>query len=142
MDRKEFIQACGFACLSLAGVTSLLPGCVPAKSLQVNSETDKLRVPKNEFTSGNHKRRSLIVRTSSLSYPIVLYKLSGQEYSALLLQCTHQGNELNVNGDLLTCPAHGSEFTNRGEVVQGPADQKLKGFAVSQDTENIFIHLT
>ena len=31
---------------------------------------------------------------------------------------------------------------NRGEVVKGPADQKLKSYAVSSDAENIYIHLS
>jgi cytochrome b6-f complex iron-sulfur subunit len=50
--------------------------------------------------------------------------------------------ELNVNGDMLSCPAHGSEFNNKGAVLQGPAERPLKKFPVTTDNENIYIHIS
>ena len=77
----------------------------------------------------------------SANYPIVVYRFSETEFSALLLRCTHQGTELNVNGAIITCSAHGSEFGNKGEVLQGPADQRLKSLAITTDEKNIYLQL-
>jgi len=144
VNRKEFIQTCAFSCLGAVGVSAFLTACTPTKYLQVNPENDRLKIAKSEFLElkKNKARRYVIVKTARLDHPVIIYRFSESEYSALLLQCTHQGNELNVNGDLLTCPAHGSEFGNKGEVVQGPAEQKLQSFLVSTDANNIYIQLT
>ena len=50
--------------------------------------------------------------------------------------------ELNVNGELLTCSAHGSEFNPKGEVVNGPATARLRSFPTRTDANNLFIDLS
>jgi Rieske Fe-S protein len=146
MNRKDFLKTCSFCCLSVIGLSGLVSSCAGTKYVQSNVENKRLRVMKSDFTvenkKGNKMRRYVVVRSSNLSYPIVLYRMSDNEYRAILLQCSHQGTELNVNGDLLTCSAHGSEFSNTGEVIQGPAEQNLKQYETSQDPETIFIHLS
>jgi len=47
------------------------------------------------------------------------------------MRCPHQGEELQVFGDRLECPAHGSEFNNKGIVQNGPADSNLRTFPVT-----------
>ncbi len=145
MNRKEFIKTCGFSCLSIIGVSAVLPACKPTKYVQGKQMGNKLTVDKADFLkdkNGTKNRHYIIVKTESLNYPIVLYRLSDSDYLALLLQCTHQNMELNVNGDLISCSAHGSEFNNKGEVMQGPAEQALKQFPVTHDNEKIYIQLT
>jgi cytochrome b6-f complex iron-sulfur subunit len=67
--------------------------------------------------------------------------INEDDYSALLLQCTHKGCELQPQGNFLICPCHGSEFTNKGVVQNPPAEQNLKTFKTSTDNENIYIYL-
>ena len=87
------------------------------------------------------QREYIIVRNEAMEFPIYLFKFSDQEYTALLMKCTHQGNELQASGDHLQCSAHGSEFNNRGIVEQGPADKNLRTFNVSVEGDKIFIDL-
>jgi Rieske Fe-S protein len=86
-------------------------------------------------------RPFVIVRNEALQYPICIYRFGEHEYSALCMRCTHQGTELQVSGDRLQCPAHGSEFTSRGKVSNGPADKDLRSFPVSVLNNQIFIDL-
>ena len=76
-----------------------------------------------------------------MTFPICLYRFSDDNYSALLMKCTHQGSELNASGDHLHCPSHGSEFNNKGKVTQGPAEEDLRSFKVMTYGEKIFIDL-
>lgn len=146
MDRKEFIKTCGYSCLSIIGFSAALQACTPTKYMQSTLRGQQLTLNKTDFIkdkNGSKKyRHYIIVKTESLNFPIVLYRHSDMDYRALLLQCPHQSMELNVNGDLITCSAHGSEFNNNGEVMQGPAEQALKQYLVTHDTEKIHIHLT
>lgn len=145
MDRKEFIKACGYSCLGVLGI-SLLDACKPVKYIQSANENNRLKVARSEFIEvkkdKTQTRRYVFVKTSTLDFPIVLYRFTENDFSALLLQCPHQGAELNVHGDLISCSAHGSEFNNKGEIVQGPAEQSLRKYKVISDNENIYIYLT
>ena len=86
-------------------------------------------------------RSFIIIQNDALQYPICVYRFTDQEYSALWMQCTHQGAELQASGDFLQCPAHGSEFNNKGRVTNGPADNSLRTFPVTITNNELFIDL-
>ena len=55
-------------------------------------------------------------------------------FNAFSMFCTHQGCLTNVqNNAKFVCPCHGSEFSNNGSVLEGPATAKLKQFTTSYD---------
>jgi len=107
--------------------------------------SDSIEVLKSEFTfSKKNKevtRPFIIVQHDKLEFPIYVYRFSENEFSALWMKCTHQGNELQASGDHLHCPAHGSEFTNKGVMSQGPAEFNLRSFPVSISGDKIMIDL-
>ena len=89
----------------------------------------------------NEFKKYVIVQNEILQYPICVFRFSGNEYAALWMRCTHQGTELQVFGDKLQCPAHGSEFTSRGLVQNGPADMKLRSFPITIENNQLKISL-
>lgn len=135
MDRKQFIKQCGFTCLSTGLALVLLEGCASAKSVSGKIMGSDLSVPLSSFFSskGGQQtyRKYIIVEHGQLKYPIYVFRFSESEYSAVLMQCTHQGAELQAFGDILQCPAHGSEFNNKGQVQNGPARESLRSFSVN-----------
>ncbi len=146
MDRKEFIRTCGFACLGGATLAVLLESCAGTNYFaQTNYVNNQIAIPKNEFIKVTKdksiQRKYVLVRHDKFSYPICVYKLDEENYSALLMQCTHKGCELQAQGDFLICPCHGSEFTNQGVVQNPPAEQDLQTLKISTDNENIYIYL-
>ena len=82
-----------------------------------------------------------LYKNDRLSYPICIYRNNEKDYAALWMRCTHQGAELQVFGDKLQCPAHGSEFNNQGGLQSGPADIKLRSFPVSIENNQLKISL-
>ncbi len=142
MKRKEFLKICGGSCMGFMTLPVLLQGCssglyyVDGKVIN-----DRILVNKSDFSIGDEFREHIIVKFASSAFPIILYRFSESEYSALLLQCSHQGTELSVNGDMLTCSGHGSEFNNRGDVLTGPANMPLISFPVTTDDKHVYIQL-
>lgn len=126
-------------------VAPVLTSCQSTHYATGTVEPNGLSIPKSEFTYLKKDqpmiREYIIVRNDKLEFPIYLYRFSANEYSALLMKCSHQGNELQASGDHLHCSAHGSEFNNKGVVAQGPAENNLRSFKVSADNERIFIDL-
>ena len=142
MDRKDFIKDCGFACLAGLGLSAVLTSCGTAKILSGKIVNDDLVVPISDFLSKNAGyKKFVVVQNEILQYPISVYRMNENEYSALWMRCTHQGTELQVFGDKLQCPAHGSEFDNRGNVQNGPADVGLRTFPVTIENKELKISL-
>lgn len=146
MDRKEFIKTCGFACLGGTALAALLQSCASTNYFALTSfENNQITIKKTEFIkvekNKTMQRKYVLAKTAQYNFPICIYKISEEIYSALLMQCTHKGCELNPHGDYLICPCHGSEFTNKGIVQNPPAEQNLKTFKIITDNENIYIQL-
>jgi Rieske Fe-S protein len=143
MERKEFIKTCGFACLGVALPGLLLEGCGSSKMIAGTMDKSGLLMPLSAFQENQGKyRKYVIVQHEKLKYPICVYRFSDSSYTALLMRCTHQGAELQVFGDRLECPAHGSEFSDRGVVINGPADTNLRSFPVTILQNQLHITLT
>ncbi|MES2559892.1 MAG: Rieske 2Fe-2S domain-containing protein [Bacteroidota bacterium] len=146
MDRKEFLKTCGVACLSGATLITFLESCSSANYFaKTSTEGNRIAIKKSEFISVEKDkttaRKYVLVKTEKLNFPICLYKLSELEYSALLMECTHKGCELQPQGEYMICPCHGSEFSNKGVVQNPPAEQNLQSFKTITDNENIYIQL-
>jgi len=63
----------------------------------------------------------------------------GGNFCATQAKCTHKQGPLNegrVDGSTVTCPWHGSQFNVcTGEVLRGPAKDRLKSYRISVDGE-------
>lgn len=141
MERKEFIKACGFACLSGTFMMSVFEGCASSKTIAGTITNSNLVIPANAFQDKNSFHKYVVVRQDELKFPVCVYRFSATEYTALYMRCTHQGAELQVFGDKLECPAHGSVFNNHGQVQNGPADINLRSFPVTVQNDQLLISL-
>lgn len=142
------MKTCGVACLGGTTAISLLLQSCASGYHYAHGEIDKehLKVLKSEFVQDSKgkavTRKHILVKHDKLNYPIYLYKVSEEEYTALWMECTHQGAELSAQGDYLTCPAHGSEFDKQGNATQGPAQKSLRKFKTTTDNQYIYIQLS
>ena len=145
MQRRQFTKTC-ISCLASASLLPLLDACKPTHYTSGTLQANGLSVSKSEFKylkkDQEYFRPYIIVRNDAIEFPIYLYRFSDAEYSAVLMKCSHQGNELSASGDHLTCSAHGSEFNNTGAVTQGPAESPLRRFPVSTQGDKLFIDLS
>ncbi len=145
MDRKQFLKTCGFGCL--AGITglTLLQSCGTSQVIAKEINGSDILVPISDFEIKNNQKiefkKYIIIQNKNLKYPICIYRFSANDYTALQMACTHQGAELQVFGDKLQCSAHGSEFSNKGVVENGPADTNLRKFPIIIENNTLKISL-
>jgi Rieske Fe-S protein len=141
MERKVFIKTCGMACMGGMLLGTVLEGC-SSKMVPGTMAGSDLVLPTAAFLNKNGKYKSyVVVQNDRLKNPICLYRFGDDNYSAVLMRCTHQGAELQVFGDRLQCPAHGSEFDDHGVVKTGPATTNLRTFPVTIQNNQINISL-
>jgi Rieske Fe-S protein len=134
MNRKEFLKTCGFGCVAgITGVT-LLESCSSSLAMTKEIIGSDILLPIDDFEikyNGKIKyKKYIIIQNDRLKFPICVYRFDAENYTALLMECTHQGAELQVYGDKLQCSAHGSEFNNKGIVDDGPATTDLRNFPI------------
>jgi len=145
MRREEFIRISCYASAGIPLFAGMLQSCSGIYYASTRTDHNKIIVPRSEFIftkKGTTAFRDYVmVRTPGNNFPICLFKIEGSNYVASLLQCTHKGCELNVGGGIYSCPCHGSEFSTKGEVLEGPAIDNLLTYTTSSDEENIYIHV-
>lgn len=146
MQRRDFIKTACATCAAGVGALWILQACTPAKYVTRYNLTGKtLSVKKEEFVltkdGKGAQRKFILVKPEKLLFPIVIYRISDNEFKSYMLQCTHQGCELAPYETAMVCPCHGAEFNTKGEVTNGPAETNLKPFETTSDHENIYIQL-
>jgi Rieske Fe-S protein len=140
MQRRAFIKSsCNICTLLTAGaLLSTLSGCGPAyKVINTEIRNDQVEVPLAGFAQSPLQ----LVRPKGWLYSIAVRKKDDNSYSALLLKCTHQDNQLTAAANGYSCSLHGSTFNTTGRVIKGPAERPLKEYAVTTDNDNLIIHL-
>lgn len=146
MERIDFIKNCGKLCLGGIMLGGVLQSCTTNYYAITNTKDNLITLKKTEFVElkdGKSKpRKYVLVRSEKLNFPICIYKLNENTYSALFMECSHKSCELNPHGDYLICPCHGSEFNNLGKVQNPPAETDLHTFKITHDNENIYVHLS
>jgi cytochrome b6-f complex iron-sulfur subunit len=75
----------------------------------------------------------IVVRLASGNLPA--------SFTAVQVACTHQGTAIGYNESQhrFICPAHGSEFSDSGQVLQGPAALPLHQYTVSVDNSTLTV---
>lgn len=146
MKRRDFLKTSCTACIPASLMLSLLGSCKPAQIINGRINPNGLLVDLDDFRIKGSQNiiayyPYIVVRNEKLKFPICIYRRSDKDFSAIWMQCAHQGAELQVAGAYLHCPAHGSEYNNKGEVTNGPADKDLKTFPVIINKNELFIDL-
>jgi len=141
MDRKEFIRTGCIACIGMALGAATLQSCLGTKYVTGTRNENGMLLDPKEFEAGGKTHPYVILNHGDLQYPVCVYHIKGDEYTALLMRCSHQGVELQASGDQLTCPAHGSAFDKWGRVTQSPAAAPLRTFPVSTVNGQLFIDM-
>ena len=146
MERIDFIKQCGKVCLGGIIAPSLLESCASNYYAVTKTNGTQITINKSEFfkiKDGESKaRKYILARHEKLNFPICIFKLTENTYSAILMECTHNSCELNpTNSNFVICPCHGSEFDQHGKVQNPPAELDLITYKITHDNENIYIQL-
>jgi Rieske Fe-S protein len=140
IERRKFLNSACKACL-MAGAGFLISdliACSPSsKVLKLPILQNAVRLPVTAFAS----EPVHVIRPEGWLYDIAVRRISVNEYEALLLECTHQQNQLIVNQNGFKCMLHGSQFNLEGQVMKGPAERALKKFPTGMDQGQVVIQL-
>jgi Rieske Fe-S protein len=145
MERAEFLAKFGL------GFAAVCTGCALASCGSKSNDATPIVVggapspPKsgsgNLFTVDLNSQLTQVGDSTTQS-GVILVRIAGGNtaaaFTAVQVACTHQGTAIgyNTSQQIFICPAHGSEFSQSGAVLVGPAALPLKVYKVTVDSSN------
>ena len=131
-------MSCGVISLMSTFPLTLLQSCASLPMVRTSSENNSIVIKKNKLAN---EKKLFVLRNDDLQYDVLLVKNPDNTYYALYMQCTHNDNPVQANDKGLFCTAHGSTFDLEGKVTNGPAVRELKKYTVTENADNLTIHI-
>ncbi len=133
LSRRDFIKLTTTGLLTasgLLGIAGLL------HYLDYQSEPPV----KTNFDLGPQENYPLGSRTLLPNVPAMLFH-NDNEFRALSLVCTHLGCTVEQKDNGFSCPCHGSQYTQDGQVQRGPAQKPLRTLRLEINADgHIIVH--
>lgn len=133
-DRRDFVRL-GTAALAAA----LLPGCASLMTRPVPVEGGRVRLDLRQYPELTEPGGALRLLPHGWTDPLYVLSLQEGQFAALSPICTHLGCTVEMNGERLVCPCHGSTYDREGTVLQGPAERPLRRFASRTTAEGLLV---
>jgi len=140
IERRKFLASACKACLFTGAgfLLSDLIACSPTtKIIRLPVMENTVSLPISSFS----KEPLQIISPEGWLYNIAVRKTADDQFEALLLQCTHQQNQLTATPNGYICTLHGSRFSQEGQVQKGPAALPLKKYSTVTNQDLLIIHL-
>lgn len=135
LNRREFVASCAIACGG-----ALLSGCVSMVTHPVPVTGGRVRISLSKYPELSKPAGAIKVQPEGMQEPIYVLASDGG-FTAVSPICTHRGCTVDVSGDRLVCPCHGSTYDREGRVLKGPAQRALQRFALSRTGDDLVLEL-
>lgn len=134
LDRRKFVGLTVGAAVSAAGTA-----CASMVTYRVAPEDGVVRLDPLEHPPLRGSGGFLRVQPEGSPGPIYVLALERGGFTAVSPICTHRGCTVDVAGDSLVCPCHGSTYDRQGNVLEGPAQRSLTSFPVLVDADGTIV---
>ena len=140
MNRRELIKNVAAGTITLFVVPAAFTSCEkdPIDPDDNNPDNTNLTIDLTASKYSNLGSEGGFVKEEG-----VIIINTGEGFIALSSICTHQGCMVSYDpgNDNLPCPCHGSVYSTSGSVLQGPAENPLKKYELTQEGDILTIVL-
>lgn len=134
MDRRDFV----FGCVGI-GSALMLSGCVAMVTHPVPMQDGRIRLAIADYPDLATRGGAIKIQPAQGDQPLYVLANGNDEYVAVSPICTHRGCTVDVQGERLVCPCHGSTYSRSGEVLRGPAQRRLTSYRVERQGDVLII---
>ncbi|MGH7693502.1 MAG: ubiquinol-cytochrome c reductase iron-sulfur subunit [Gemmatimonadaceae bacterium] len=134
LRRREFLGLC--ACVA-AG--SVLGACASVLVRQVPVSNGRMELPLVQYPELSHAGAALQILPEGETQPLIVIVDADGKHSVISSECTHKGCTVEVQGERIVCPCHGSTYDRKGEVLKGPAQRSLRRYPSRLTSEGVLI---
>lgn len=136
IDRREFVGACAYACAgALIGLAA--GGCASLVARPVTPVDGRIELALVHYPDLAAAGGSLKLLPEGRAEPIYVLAQGDGGFVALSPICTHLGCTVEIEGERLVCPCHGSTYDRAGAVLRGPAERPLARHRTSLSPDGV-----
>jgi cytochrome b6-f complex iron-sulfur subunit len=136
LDRRSFLGVC-----CGGGALALLAGCAAVAATPVPVAGGRIRLALADHPALRTPGGGVCVAPIGRRDPVVVIAMEDGNFSALSPICTHRGCTVDLQGDRLVCPCHGSTYDRAGVVLRGPAERPLFRYQAVRDGDVVDVLL-
>ena len=134
IDRRGFVSTCATLC------GGALLGCVSMVTHPVPVTGGRVRIALASHPELRRPGGAIKVLPDGHAEPVYVV-VTADGFAALSPICTHRGCTVDVSGERLVCPCHGSTYDREGRVLKGPAQRPLPRYAVTRSGDDLIVDL-
>jgi nitrite reductase/ring-hydroxylating ferredoxin subunit len=137
-ERRELLVRCVGAC-ALAFTAPVLGACASLTTMSVRPIDGRLELSLAQHPQLAQPGGSLRVLPEGHRDPIDVLVQPDGSFTAVSPICTHKGCTVDVQGERLVCPCHGSTYDRQGRVLRGPAERALTRYEARANAQRVVI---
>ncbi len=134
LRRREFFGLC--ACVA-AG--SVLSACASVLVRQVPVSNGRVELPLVQYPELSQAGAALQILPEGQTQPLIVIVDADGKHSVISSECTHKGCTVEVQGERIVCPCHGSTYDRKGDVLKGPAQRSLRRYPSRLTSDGVLI---
>ena len=134
LRRREFLGLC--ACVA-AG--SMLGACASVLVRQVPVANGRVELPLVQYPELSQAGAALQILPEGQTKPLIVIVDATGKHSVISSECTHKGCTVEVQGERIVCPCHGSTYDRKGDVLKGPAQRSLQRYQSRLTSDGVLI---
>ncbi|MFN2397777.1 MAG: ubiquinol-cytochrome c reductase iron-sulfur subunit [Gemmatimonadaceae bacterium] len=134
LDRREFVGFCACALASLA-----VSGCASLATHEVTPVGGRIELVLRQHPELLEAGGWLKVLPAGHSESLYVLALGDGSFSVLSPICTHLGCAVEIEGERLVCPCHGSTYDRGGKVLVGPAQLPLGRYRAEVSPDGVLV---
>lgn len=132
VDRRQFVHAC------VCGIAGwALTGCASLMTRRVTPVDGRIALALARYPELSEAGGSLALLPDGSSEPVYVIAQDDGSFVALSPICTHLGCTVEITGERLVCPCHGSTYSRAGAVLQGPAERPLARYPAHLSSDGV-----
>lgn len=137
LDRRGFVSACASCAAAL-----LLTGCASLVTHPVPVSAGRIRLRLSAYPELATRDGAIRLQPEGVADPVYVLATGEGTYAVVSPICTHRGCTVDVSGERLVCPCHGSTYDRQGNVLKGPAQRALTRYPAALSGDELTITLT
>lgn len=136
LDRRGFVSACASCATAL-----LLTGCASLVTHPVPVSAGRIRLRLSSFPELGTRDGAIRIQPEGIPDPLYVLAAGDGAFNVVSPICTHRGCTVDVQGERLVCPCHGSTYDRGGNVLKGPAQRALTRYPATLSGDELTITL-